>query len=70
MLSVPGIAPCSALDRSRLFVLGLKARHRRLFEDVTWSTDQVAEQTLARAAESGFSSICCRHGTMSTTRNH
>ena len=37
------------------YLLGLKARHRRLFEDVTWSTDQVAEQTLARAAEIGLS---------------
>ena len=37
------------------YLLGLKARHRRLFEDITWSTDQVAEQTLARAAEIGLS---------------
>jgi len=37
------------------YLLGLKARHRRLFEDVTWSTDRVAEQTLARAAEIGLS---------------
>ena len=37
------------------YLLGLKARHRRLFEEVTWSTDQVAEQTLARAAEIGLS---------------
>ena len=48
------------------YLLGLEARHRRLFEDVTWSTDQVAEQTLARAAEIGLPSICCQHGTMST----
>ena len=33
------------------YLLGLKARHRRLFEDVAWSTERVAEQTLARAAE-------------------
>ena len=32
-----------------------EARHRRLFEEVTWSTDLVAEQTLARAAEIGLS---------------
>jgi uncharacterized protein len=36
------------------YLLGLKSRHRRLFEDITWSTDQVAEQTLARAAEIGL----------------
>src|SRR5262249_20482656 len=36
------------------YLLGLKARHRRLFEDVAWSTDQVAGQTLARAAEIGL----------------
>jgi rSAM/selenodomain-associated transferase 1 len=36
------------------YLLGLKARHRRLFEDMTWSTDQVAEQTLARVAEIGL----------------
>jgi hypothetical protein len=33
------------------YLLGLKARHRRLFEDVAWSTERVAAQTLARAAE-------------------
>jgi hypothetical protein len=37
------------------YLLGLKARHRRLFEEITWSTDLVAEQTLARAAEIGLS---------------
>jgi uncharacterized protein len=36
------------------YFLGLKSRHRRLFEDIVWSTDQVAEQTLARAAEIGL----------------
>ncbi len=33
------------------YLLGLKASHQRLFEDIAWSTAQVAEQTLARAAE-------------------
>ena len=33
------------------YLLGLKAAHRRLFEDIAWSTDCVAEQTLQRAAE-------------------
>ena len=36
------------------YLLGLKARHRRMFEEITWSTDRVAEQTLARAAEIGL----------------
>ena len=36
------------------YLLGLKSRHRRLFEDIAWSTDQVADQTLARAAEIGL----------------
>jgi rSAM/selenodomain-associated transferase 1 len=33
------------------YLLGLKAKHPRLFEDISWSTEQVARQTLARAAE-------------------
>ena len=36
------------------YLLGLKAHHRRLFEDVSWSTDQVARQTLERAVEIGL----------------
>jgi rSAM/selenodomain-associated transferase 1 len=36
------------------YLLGLKSRHRRLFQDIVWSTDQVAEQTLARAVEIGL----------------
>jgi len=32
-------------------VLGLKAKHRRLFQNIAWSTDRVAQQTLERAAE-------------------
>ena len=36
------------------YVLGLKAPHARLFEDVEWSTENVAEQTLARAREIGL----------------
>ncbi len=36
------------------YLLGLKAPHRRLFEDVAWSTDAVARQTRARAAEVGL----------------
>jgi hypothetical protein len=36
------------------YLLGLKAPHRRLFEDVAWSTERVAEQTLERAGEIGL----------------
>jgi hypothetical protein len=36
------------------YLLGLKARHRRLFERIAWSTEQVAAQTLERAAEIGL----------------
>ena len=36
------------------YLLGAKARHRRLFQDVSWSTELVARQTRARAAEIGL----------------
>ena len=36
------------------YLLGLKAPHRRLFDDVAWSTDRVAQQTRERAAEIGL----------------
>lgn len=36
------------------YLLGLKAPHRRLFEDIDWSTERVARQTLERAAEIGL----------------
>jgi len=36
------------------YLLGLKASHRRLFEEVAWSTNVVACQTLERAAEIGL----------------
>jgi rSAM/selenodomain-associated transferase 1 len=36
------------------YLLGLKSAHRRKFEDITWSTERVAEQTLARAREIGL----------------
>ena len=35
------------------YCLGLKAKHVRLFEDISWSTEHVAQETLARAAELG-----------------
>jgi rSAM/selenodomain-associated transferase 1 len=36
------------------YLLGLKRPHRRLFEDIDWSTDRVAQQTLQRAQEIGL----------------
>jgi uncharacterized protein len=36
------------------YLLGLKQAHRRMFEDITWSTELVAEQTLERAREIGL----------------
>ena len=35
------------------YLLGVKMRHRRLFQDITWSTEHVARQTLVRAQEVG-----------------
>lgn len=36
------------------YLLGIKAPHRRLFEDVDWSTDRVARQSIERAQEIGL----------------
>ncbi len=36
------------------YLLGLKGAHARMFEDIAWSTERVAEQTLARAREIGL----------------
>ena len=36
------------------YILGCKRVHSRLFEDIAWSTDAVARQTLERAAELGI----------------
>ena len=33
------------------YLLGVKRAHRRLFEDIAWSTEHVGRQTLDRAAE-------------------
>jgi hypothetical protein len=40
------------------YLLGLKAAHRRMFEDIAWSTERVAEQTLERAREIGLDVHC------------
>jgi hypothetical protein len=47
VLARPG--DCAVLGPSMdggYYLLGLKRAHRRMFEDITWSTEQVAEQTL------------------------
>jgi len=36
------------------YLLGLKAAHRRLFEDIVWSTEHVAAQTRERARDIGL----------------
>ena len=36
------------------YILGLKQAHRHMFDDIAWSTEQVAEQTRARAREIGL----------------
>jgi uncharacterized protein len=36
------------------YLLGLKAAHRHMFDNIDWSTDRVAEQTCARAREIGL----------------
>jgi rSAM/selenodomain-associated transferase 1 len=36
------------------YLIGLKCPHRRLFDDIAWSTESVFRQTLDRAAEIGL----------------
>lgn len=36
------------------YLLALKGRHRRMFQDIAWSTETVADQTRERAAEIGL----------------
>jgi rSAM/selenodomain-associated transferase 1 len=51
------LGDCAVLGPSRdggYYLLGMKAPHRRLFEGVAWSTERVAAQTRARAAEIGL----------------
>jgi rSAM/selenodomain-associated transferase 1 len=40
------------------YLLGIKAAHRRLFDDIDWSTERVARQTLQRAREIGLDVHC------------
>ncbi|MGA7486849.1 MAG: TIGR04282 family arsenosugar biosynthesis glycosyltransferase [Xanthobacteraceae bacterium] len=41
-------------DDGGYYLLGVKAMHRPLFQDIAWSTEHVARQTLERAAELGL----------------
>ena len=36
------------------YLIGMKAPHAALFQDIAWSTDEVGAQTLARAATLGL----------------
>ena len=36
------------------YLLGIEQAHRRLFDDIDWSTERVARQTLDRANEIGL----------------
>ena len=38
-------------DDGGYYLIGMKTLHRRLFEEITWSTESVLTQTLERAAE-------------------
>jgi uncharacterized protein len=39
------------------YLIGVKHPHRRLFEDIAWSTERVYRQTLNRAAEIGLDTV-------------
>jgi uncharacterized protein len=39
------------------YLIGLKQPHRRLFEDIAWSTERVCRQTRDRAAEIGLDTV-------------
>jgi uncharacterized protein len=52
MLAQPGDrAVLGPSNDGGYYLLGLKKPHRRMFDDITWSTERVAEQTLERARE-------------------
>lgn len=40
------------------YLIGVRATHRELFEDVPWSTSEVLEVTLRRAAKAGLEAAC------------
>ncbi len=55
LLAAPGDrAVLGPADDGGYYLLGVKAAHAHLFEDIAWSTGNVAEQTTARAREIGL----------------
>jgi len=55
LLAAPGDrAVLGPADDGGYYLLGLKSAHAHLFEDIAWSTDQVAEQTALRARQIGL----------------
>jgi glycosyltransferase A (GT-A) superfamily protein (DUF2064 family) len=42
------------------YLIGLKHLHRRLFEDIAWSTERVFRQTIERARELGLDTVTLR----------
>lgn len=54
-LRMPGDRAVLGLsDDGGYYLLGMKAMHARLFEEIAWSTEQVAAQTCQRANEIGL----------------
>ena len=57
-LSLPGDrAVLGPSEDGGYYLIGVKKAHRRLFEDITWSTEHVARETLERAAGTGLETI-------------
>ena len=55
LLAAPGDrAVLGTAEDGGYYVLGVKAAHARLFEDIAWSTDRVADQTRERARSIGL----------------
>ncbi len=55
LLSLPGDrAVLGPADDGGYYFLGLKAAHAHMFADIAWSTENVADQTRARAEEIGL----------------
>jgi uncharacterized protein len=55
LLAQPGDrAVLGPADDGGYYLLGLKAPHAHLFEDIVWSTESVAERTAIRAREIGL----------------
>ncbi|MGI8819517.1 MAG: TIGR04282 family arsenosugar biosynthesis glycosyltransferase [Chthoniobacterales bacterium] len=44
-------------DDGGYYLIGMKKFHRRLFQEIAWSTEHVAEQTLERAHELGLAVV-------------